>query len=50
MRWKLDRAREKMSWLFGENKENARPKLCPACGTLVGSSVLEPLAATGHDS
>ncbi len=38
MRWKLDRAREKMSWMFGGNKENARPKLCPACGTLVGSS------------
>jgi len=38
MRWKLDRAREKMSWLFGANKENARPKLCPACGTLVGLS------------
>jgi rhomboid protease GluP len=37
-RWKLGRAREKMSWMFGGNKENARPKLCPACGTLVGSS------------
>lgn len=38
MRWKLDRAREKMDAIFGGNKENARPKLCPACGTLVGSS------------
>ena len=27
-----------MSWPFGNNPENARPKLCPACGTLVGSS------------
>src|SRR5271167_2468579 len=38
MRWKLDRAREKMDAIFGGNKENARPKLCPACGTLVGAS------------
>ena len=38
MRWKLDRAREQMSWMFGKKTENARPKLCPACGTLVGSS------------
>lgn len=27
-----------MSWIFGGNKENARPRLCPACGTLVGST------------
>src|SRR5271167_952491 len=38
MRWKLDRAREKMDAIFGGNKENARPKLCPACGTLVGAN------------
>lgn len=39
LRWKLDRFREQMSGLFGSTrKENARPKLCPACGTLVGST------------
>jgi rhomboid protease GluP len=27
-----------MSWPFGNNPENARPKLCPACGTLVGAT------------
>jgi rhomboid protease GluP len=31
-------AGELMSWPFGNNPENARPKLCPACGTLVGST------------
>jgi len=38
LRWKLDRFREKFSGLFGANRENARPKLCPACGTLVGAN------------
>jgi membrane associated rhomboid family serine protease len=39
LRWKLDRFREQMSGLFGgTRKEDARPKLCPACGTLVGST------------
>jgi rhomboid protease GluP len=38
LRWKLDRFREKWDALFGEKRENARPKLCPACGTLVGST------------
>lgn len=39
LRWKLDRFHEKMSGLFGQGrKENARPKLCPACGTLVGAT------------
>jgi rhomboid protease GluP len=38
LRWKLDRFREKVSQFFGGSKENARPKLCPACGTLVGST------------
>jgi rhomboid protease GluP len=39
LRWKLDRYREKMRGLFGGGrKENARPKLCPACGTLVGAT------------
>jgi rhomboid protease GluP len=38
LRWKLDRFREKWNELFGGKPENARPKLCPACGTLVGAS------------
>ncbi|MGP8156839.1 MAG: rhomboid family intramembrane serine protease [Candidatus Acidiferrales bacterium] len=38
MRWKLDRIREKMSGIFGGSSEPPRPKLCPACGTLVGAT------------
>lgn len=38
LRWKLDRFREKLDGIFGARKENARPRLCPACGTLVGST------------
>jgi rhomboid protease GluP len=38
LRWKLDRFREQLSGLFGGREEDARPKLCPACGTLVGAS------------
>jgi hypothetical protein len=38
LRWKLDRFKEQMSGLFGGAKENPRPKLCPACGTLVGAT------------
>lgn len=38
LRWKLDRFREKWDALFGGKPENARPKLCPACGTLVGAT------------
>ncbi len=38
MRWKLDRFREKMSRIFGGRSEPPRPKLCPACGTLVGAT------------
>src|SRR5215469_14495622 len=38
LRWKLDRLREKLSGIFGGSKEAARPRLCPACGTLVGSN------------
>ena len=37
-RWKLDRFREKMRGIFGGTNEPPRPKLCPACGTLVGST------------
>lgn len=39
LRWKLDRFREQMSGLFGGGrKEERRPQLCPACGTLVGAT------------
>jgi membrane associated rhomboid family serine protease len=39
LRWKLDRFKEKMSALLGGGaQENPRPKLCPACGTLVGAT------------
>jgi len=38
LRWKLDRFKEQMRDLFGGAKENPRPKLCPACGTLVGAT------------
>ena len=38
LRWKLDRFKEKLSAAFGSKPEDARPKLCPACGTLVGST------------
>jgi rhomboid protease GluP len=39
LRWKLDRFKEQMSgFLGGGAKENPRPKLCPACGTLVGAT------------
>lgn len=39
-RWKLDRWKEQLaSRAFGKKQEEARPpKLCPSCGTLVGSS------------
>jgi rhomboid protease GluP len=38
LRWKLDRIKESLGGLFGGNKEAARPKLCPACGSLVGAT------------
>ena len=38
LRWQLDRLREKTSGLFGGQKEQARPKLCPACSQLVGAT------------
>jgi rhomboid protease GluP len=37
-RWKIDRLKEKISGAFGTKPEDARPKLCPACGTLVGAT------------
>jgi rhomboid protease GluP len=38
LRWKIDRFKQKWSRGLGNKRENGRPKLCPACGTLVGSS------------
>lgn len=37
-RWKIDRLKEQISNAFGGKREDARPKLCPACGTLVGAT------------
>ena len=40
-RWKLDRFTESVKRLFGggpPKQSNARPKLCPACGSLVGTT------------
>jgi rhomboid protease GluP len=37
MRWKLDQFRKKFGGIGGE-LEQPRPRLCPACGTLVGAS------------
>jgi rhomboid protease GluP len=38
-RWKLDRLRERLAAFFASDKpEEARPKLCPSCGTLVGAT------------
>lgn len=37
-RWKIDRLRESFSSMFGSQEKQRRPRLCPACGTLVGST------------
>ncbi len=37
-RWKLERWRENFGFLFRSKQEQARPKLCPACSTLVGAN------------
>lgn len=37
-RWKIDRLRESFSSIFGSQEKQRRPRLCPACGTLVGST------------
>ena len=37
-RWKLDRLKEQFGKGFGGKREDGRPKLCPACGTLVGAT------------
>jgi rhomboid protease GluP len=38
MRWKLDRLREGFSRLFMPDPKDQRPRLCPACRALVGST------------
>jgi rhomboid protease GluP len=39
LRWKIDRFKQKISGAFAPaEKQYGRPKLCPACGTLVGST------------
>ncbi|HLJ24648.1 MAG TPA: rhomboid family intramembrane serine protease [Candidatus Acidoferrales bacterium] len=37
-RYKLDRWRTQMAALFHPEPKNLRPRLCPACGTLVGAT------------
>ncbi|HEX9760084.1 MAG TPA: rhomboid family intramembrane serine protease [Candidatus Acidoferrales bacterium] len=38
-KWKLDRLRESVRGMFGSKKEEERrPRLCPSCGTLVGTT------------
>jgi membrane associated rhomboid family serine protease len=37
-RWKLERMRDSFLATFRSEKQQPRPKLCPACGTLVGST------------
>ena len=37
-KWKLDRLRERAAALFGAQEKPSRPRLCPACGTLVGAT------------
>jgi rhomboid protease GluP len=37
-RYKLDRWRSQISGMFRSESQQSRPKLCPACGTLVGAT------------
>jgi rhomboid protease GluP len=37
-KWKLDRLRESLAALFRAPEKPSRPRLCPACGTLVGAT------------
>jgi membrane associated rhomboid family serine protease len=37
LRWKIDQFKKQISGAFGGQKKNPRPRLCPACGTLVGA-------------
>lgn len=36
--WKIDRVKDAMIGFFRSNPENARPRMCPSCGTLVGTT------------
>src|SRR5580698_2039561 len=40
LRWqyKIDHARDAVKNFFGGNEINARPRMCPSCGTLVGTT------------
>lgn len=40
LRWqyKIDYARDAVKRFFGSNQNNARPRMCPSCGTLVGTT------------
>ncbi|MBI1737639.1 MAG: rhomboid family intramembrane serine protease, partial [Acidobacteria bacterium] len=37
-KWKLDRLRESIAAVFRAPEKPSRPRLCPACGTLVGAT------------
>ncbi len=38
VQWKLDRFRDSVKSFFGGGESNPRPRMCPSCGTLVGST------------
>jgi rhomboid protease GluP len=38
LRWKLDHWREELARIFRGEKQPPRPRLCPACGQLVGAT------------
>ncbi|MFZ0819640.1 MAG: rhomboid family intramembrane serine protease [Candidatus Acidiferrales bacterium] len=38
LQWKLDRIRDSVKSFFGGGDSNPRPRMCPSCGTLVGST------------
>ncbi|MDE3110296.1 MAG: rhomboid family intramembrane serine protease [Acidobacteriota bacterium] len=37
-RWKIEQFQKKLSGIFSGQKEAPRPKICPACGSLVGTT------------
>ena len=37
-RWKLDRWKTRLAGYFSSRREESRPRLCPACGRLVGAN------------
>jgi rhomboid protease GluP len=38
LRYKLERFNQKLKGIFGGEREQPRPKMCPSCGTLVGAT------------